>query len=194
MFVDRPVKVIIHKALNSSRRVLRCKHLRNMSELEIWDELKDQGVVGVHPVTVRKNGEVLPTNALFLTFSSPDLPKEMKVGYLRVKVEMFVPNPLRCFNCSRFGHTSAGCKATAKCVRCVKEKRDGECDGSQNCFHCSGPHAASGKDCPVWEEIQRIPVAKRTSFPEARQLVEAKTPAICSPASTLYSSIVSKKC
>ena len=64
-----------------------------MSDLEIWDELKDQGVVGVHRVTVRKNGEVIPTDTLFLTFSSPDLPKEIKGGYLRMKVEIFVPKP-----------------------------------------------------------------------------------------------------
>ena len=140
-----------------------------MSELEIWDELKDQGVVGVHPVTVRKNGEVLPTNALFLTFSSPDLPKEMKVGYLRVKVEMFVPNPLRCFNWNRVGHTGAGCKTTAKCVRCMKEKHNGECDGPPNCSNCSGLHAALAKDCPAWQmekDIQRIPVLKNASLSE----------------------------
>ena len=77
-----------------------------MSEVGILGELKDQGF-GVHRVTVRKNGEVIPTSTIFLTFNSPDLPKEIKMGYLRVKVELFVPNPLRCFNCYSFGHTSA---------------------------------------------------------------------------------------
>ena len=121
MFVDRPVKVAIHKALNSSHGVIRFWDLRNMSDLEIWDELKDQGVVGVHRVTVRKNGEVIPTNTLFLTFSSPYLPKEIRVGYLQVKVDMFVKNQLRCFNCNRFGHTCARWKTTAKCVMCERE-------------------------------------------------------------------------
>ena len=68
--------------------------------------------------------------------------------------------------------------------------------GPQKCSNCSGPHAASSKDCHAWqmeEEIQRIRVEKRISFPEARLLVEAKAPAICSPTLTLYSSIVSKK-
>ena len=73
-----------------------------MSELEIRDELKDQGVVRVQRVTIKKNGKVVSTSTLFLTFNSPDFPKEIKVGYLRVKVELFVPNPLRCFNCNRF--------------------------------------------------------------------------------------------
>lgn len=43
---------------------------------------------------VKKEGKVIPTNTLFLTFSRPDVPKEMVVGYLKVKVELFVPNPL----------------------------------------------------------------------------------------------------
>ena len=45
-FIDRPVRVLIHKTLNSSQGVIRCRDLPDM--LEIWDELKDQGVVGVN--------------------------------------------------------------------------------------------------------------------------------------------------
>ena len=64
-----------------------------MSEAEIRDELKDQGVVGVNRVTLKKEGKVIPTNTLFLTFGSPELPKETTVGYLKVKVALFVPKP-----------------------------------------------------------------------------------------------------
>ena len=45
-----------------------------MTEVEIRDELKDQGVAGVNQVTL-KEGKVMPTNTLFLTFGSPELPK-----------------------------------------------------------------------------------------------------------------------
>ena len=114
-------------------------------------------------------------------------PKKIKVGYLTVKVDLFVPNPLRCFNCNKFGHTNQRCKTRAKCQRCGKDKLEEQCDGSQICSNCKGPHAASAKDCPVWKtekEIQRIRVEKHISFPEARQLVEAKF-----PSATLTSSI-----
>ena len=40
-----------------------------MSETEIRDELKTQGVVEVHRVTVKKEGKLIPTNTLFLTFN-----------------------------------------------------------------------------------------------------------------------------
>ena len=40
-----------------------------MSEIEIRDELKSEGVVEVHRVTVKKEGKVISTNTLFLTFN-----------------------------------------------------------------------------------------------------------------------------
>jgi len=67
-----------------------------MSEVEIRDVLKDQGVVGVNLVTLKKEGKEIPTNTLFLTFGSQELPKEITVSYLKVKVALFVPNPMRC--------------------------------------------------------------------------------------------------
>ena len=53
-FIDRPVRVSIHKTLNSSQGVIRCQDLADMSEVEIRDELKDQGVAGVNQVTRRR--------------------------------------------------------------------------------------------------------------------------------------------
>ena len=52
---------------------------------------------------MKKEGKVIPTNTLFLTFNQPDMPKEIKVGDLTVKVDPFVTNLLRRFNCKKFG-------------------------------------------------------------------------------------------
>ena len=180
-FIDRPVRVSVHKTLNSSQGVIRCRDIADMTEVEIRDELKDQGMVGVNRVTLKKEGKVIPTNTLFLTFGSPELPKEITVGYLKVKVALFVPNPMRCFNCNKFGHTSQHCKVAAKCTGCGKDKHEGHCEGPKLCSNCNGPHISAAKDCPVWQkekEIQCVRVEKLVSFPEARQLVEAKMPTV----------------
>ena len=66
-----------------------------MTETEIKTELQEQGVVEVHRVTVKKDTEKVPTKTLFLTFNTPDLPKEITVGYPKVKLVLFVPNPMR---------------------------------------------------------------------------------------------------
>ena len=71
-------------------------------------------MVGLNRVTLKKEGKVIPTNTLFLTFGSPDLPKEITVGCLKVKVALFVPNPMCCFNCNKFGHMSQRCKVATK--------------------------------------------------------------------------------
>ena len=179
-FIDRPVRVSIHKTLNSSQGVIRCWDLADMMEVEIRDELKDQGVVGVNRVTL-KEGKVIPTNTLLLTFGSLELHKEITVGYLKVKMALFVPNPMRCFNSNKFGHTSQCCKVAAKCTGCGKDKHEGQCEGPKLCSNCNGPHASSAKDCPGWQkekEIQHVRVEKHISFPEAKQLVEAKMPAV----------------
>ena len=118
--VDRPVRVSVHKTLNSSQRIIRCRDLADMSEVEIWDELKDQSVVEVNHVTLKKEWKVIPTSTLFLTFGSLELPKEIAVGCLKVKVAFFVPNPMCCFN-YKSGHPSQHCKVAAKCPGCGKE-------------------------------------------------------------------------
>ena len=110
-------------------------------------------------------------------------------------MELFVPNPLRCFNCNTFGYTSQRCRTTAKCQRRGKNKHEEECDGPQICSNCKGPHTVSAKGCPVWkkEEIQRIRVEKRISFPEARQLVEATFPSKGFTAAVSFADVVNKK-
>ena len=178
-FVDRPIRVSIHKALNSSRGIIRCCEPSGMTEMEIKAELQEQDIVEVHRVTMKSDTEKVPTNTLFLTFSTPDLPKEITVGNLKVKVALFVPNPMHCFNCNKFGHTSRHCKVAAKCPGCGKDKHEGQCEGPKVCSNCNGPHASSAKDCPVWQkEIQCVRIEKCIFFPEARQLVEAKMPTV----------------
>ena len=149
-----------------------------MSAVEIKYELKTSSFVEVHHVMAKKEGKVIPTNTLFLSFSQPDMPKEIKVGYLEVKVDLFVPNSLQCFNCNKFGYISQHCKTTAKCQWCGKNKHEEQCDRPQTHPDCNGPHAASAKDCPAWKEkgIQPTCLEKHISFPEARQLVEVKSP------------------
>ena len=101
--------------MKSSRGVIRCRELSLLSEVEIPDELKSQRVVEVHRVTVKKEGKVIPTNTPFLSFNRHDMPKELKLGYLKVKVDLSVSNPLRFFDCNKSCHTSQRCKTTAEC-------------------------------------------------------------------------------
>lgn len=173
-FVDRPVKVSPHKGLNSSKGVIRCPDLKGVSEVEIRDELKSQGVVEVRRAMFRKDGNLVPTNTIFLTFCTPDLPQAIKVGYLRVKVALYVPSPLRCFKCQKFGHVRDRCPGEEMCGACAQAAHDGPCRNPVRCANCKGEHPSSSRDCPVWkteEAIQRVKTENKISFFEARKLV-----------------------
>ena len=135
--------------------------------MEIKTELQEQGVVEVHRVTVKRDTEKVPTNTLFLTFNTPEMPMEITVSYLKVKVALFVLNPMQCFSCNKFGHTSQCCKVAAKCQWCRKDKHEGRCEGPKLCSNYSGLHASSAQDCLVWQkekEIQRVCVESASPF------------------------------
>jgi len=71
-------------------------------------------------IHVRDGDSKRRTNTVILTFASPQLPKHITAGYMRVPVDPYIPNPLRCFNCQKYGHSSRACKNPAACMKCGK--------------------------------------------------------------------------
>ena len=119
--VDRPMKVSIHPTLNSSRGVIRCRELAGMSETDIRDELSEQGVTLVKRIRRKEECQEKDTNTLFLTFCNANLPKDIRIGYLKVKVDLFIPNPPRCFKCQKYGRGAQRCSSVAVCPKCALE-------------------------------------------------------------------------
>ena len=65
--------------------------------------LRPQGVTGCKRFTIKKEGKSVETNTLLLTFDRVNVPKSLRIFYRVVPVDVYVSNPLRCFNCQRFG-------------------------------------------------------------------------------------------
>ena len=63
-----------------------------------------KGVTDVRRITVRRDGETKLTNTYVLTFNSPNRPTVVIIGFIQVKVDVYIPNPLRCYHCQVFGH------------------------------------------------------------------------------------------
>ena len=57
-------------------------------------------------------------NTYVLTFNTPILPKKIKAAYISVNVEVYVPNPQRCYNCQFFGHHESRCTRKKVCANC----------------------------------------------------------------------------
>jgi hypothetical protein len=189
-WVDVEVKVSPHRSLNMSKGIIRCRDLRDCSEEEVLDALRPEGVTNVKHIFANKNGVKQPTNTFVLTFAKPAAPKFVKAAYLKIPVEMFIPNPLRCFNCQRFGHGKNSCNRAAICAKCSQQGHvDADCKEEPRCANCSGPHPAFSKECPEWmkqREIMKIKTERCASFGEAKQMYEQQpqsSSAACSASS-----------
>ena len=80
--IDIPVKVTPHGALNSSTCVISGKELHNMDEEDIKYKLQSQGVTKVECMKRRKDGQLVPSDSYILTINSPNIPPQIKVGFL----------------------------------------------------------------------------------------------------------------
>ncbi|GFN91188.1 RNA-directed DNA polymerase from mobile element jockey [Plakobranchus ocellatus] len=155
-FLDIPVTVSPQKSLNSSKGVIRSRDLRCCSEEDMVEELS--GVTHARRIKVRRGEDKIQTDTVDLTFDSPKPPSRIRAGYLTLDVRPYVPLPMRCYKCQRYGHGKDRCnKPAAVCVRCGKGGHvERDCLADPHCVNCRGDHAASSKTCPKFLEEQAI--------------------------------------
>ena len=97
----------------------------------------------------------MPTRNIILHFNQVDLPKEVSVGYVKVKVRPFVPSPMRCFRCLRFGHTRERCRNQPACGKCSSRDHSSDSCTAEtlrcvNCDRDQSPHSAFDPSCPAY--------------------------------------------
>ncbi|GFV21134.1 RNA-directed DNA polymerase from mobile element jockey [Trichonephila clavipes] len=148
-FLDSPVTICPHKSLNTSRGVISESDLNQIYLNQIY--LKD-----------------------FL-IRVPKLPPAIKAGYLNCKIRPYIPNPLRCFKCQRFGHSQTSCRSQLTFSRCASVGHAStDCSLEPKCINCSQPHTADSKLCPKWKtekQIQEIKTNKNITYVEVRKLI-----------------------
>ena len=117
------------------------------------------------------------TQTVLLTFTGP-IPAKINLGIWGVfYTKKFNQEPLRCFNCQRFGHHKTQCTALEACAVCsgrhstsicVQAFKEGK-DTRAKCPNCKGNHHAWNPRCP--ERLRRIPVSntsQQTPIPAPR--------------------------
>lgn len=114
------VKVEEHKTLNLSKGVIMCRDLKYCSDEEIKENLASQNVTDIYRTQRKVNGELKSTISFILTFQPPELPETVTAGYIVLRVRPYVPQPMRCFTCQKFGHTTKSCEKGAICAICLK--------------------------------------------------------------------------
>ncbi|GBO20814.1 hypothetical protein AVEN_154276-1 [Araneus ventricosus] len=184
---------------NTGLLELQCTSTSALNEIEI-PEKEDLEKTGREPIgrwrlmpRFKRDGHLIDTKHLILTFHSPKIPESVRAGYIKLTVRPYIPNPLRCFKCQRFGHSKASCRGTLTCARCAKAGHDSsDCKASEKCVNCKGSHTSFSRLCSAWKfekEVIAEKVKKDISFLEARKIVKSRTPA----PGTSYASAVRKK-
>ncbi|GFV17746.1 RNA-directed DNA polymerase from mobile element jockey [Trichonephila clavipes] len=102
-------------------------------------------------------------------------PKSVKrlrsAGYLNCKIRPYIPNPLHCFRCQRFGHSQTSCRGQLTCSRCAS--------AGPKCINCSQSHPSNSQLCSKWKlekQIQEIRTNNNISYIEAKTLLPPQLP------------------
>ncbi|GBN50465.1 hypothetical protein AVEN_245341-1 [Araneus ventricosus] len=180
---EHEVIVAPHFTLNQSKGVVSEAELQNDTEEEILKLLENQNVREVRRINIRKNGQTIPTKHLVLTFNTPNLPESVRIAYLNCPVRAYIPNPLRCYKCQRFGHTTQSCRGKLTCAQCSQIGHESKtCNvTTPYCINCKENHPAYAKVCSSWKmekEIQTTKIKQNISFREARKIIESRTPKV----------------
>ena len=184
-FFNLKVTVSEHKTLNTSRCIIKDSALKGESEKDICDYLKNQGVIAVKRFTIKKEFDTIETNTLLLTFNSVSVPNSVKIFYRIIPVDIYVPNPLRCYNCQRFGHYESDCPAdyASICEKCGEggfTHLASACPNPVKCVNCGLDHLSRSNVYEVWKkekEIMKVKVTRNITYIEARKMVE-QTPEV----------------
>ena len=137
-----PVKISQHRFLNSSKGVVRSFDLSQMwiRRKFLITSLYRRSQQFQH-ITQNQNGQKQNSGATILTFSD-NLPDQIKVGYREVSVARYIPKPLRCFGCQKFGHHQTVRKHQKISANCGLAAHDDEtpCSRPPKCVNCGGDH------------------------------------------------------
>lgn len=169
------VSISENGVLNQSHAIIRCREIMGVKVERIIENLSEYNVIGVQRLKKRIGNTWIDTPTHVLTFNSTIIPAEIRVGYLYVKTEIFIPAPFRCSSCQKMGHTKKRCdskKNKPKCGFCAEDAHlYGPCLPPK-CVNCHGPHPSSRKNCPKYleeREINAIRVTLRIPYKLARE-------------------------
>ncbi|KAG8235045.1 hypothetical protein J437_LFUL017342, partial [Ladona fulva] len=145
---DIPIRVEVHRSLNTCRGVISSYDLLYVSEEEITKEMASQGVNSCRRLSKKQDEKP---------------PEKVYVGFEVCSMRPSIPSTLRCFQCNYNGHTAQSCKGKPICHKCAKVKHDGEpCSSPPLCCNCGGNHPAYGRDYPKLQEEKKIMEIKIT--------------------------------
>ena len=140
------------------------------------DELENILGIPAQRIIKRRSGHPIITKQIILHFRDV-IPDYVHIGWRRFRVRQYIPDPVWCYNCQKYGHIAANCRSKTTCPICSGKHSYEDCE-VQNlkderkaiCPNCRGDHPASYKGCPAYQEaktIKRVQTTNAISYAEA---------------------------
>ena len=96
-------------------------------------------------------------------------------------MDLYIPNPLQCYRCFKFGHHERQCTADDHCERCGMNEEETyhtePCSKPLKCLNCGEEHYSTSRSCKVWQrekEIITVKYRESLSLAEARKIVDTR--------------------
>ena len=110
------------------------KRYSNVQDLEIYE------------IPSRNNSRTLRIGKI--KFEGQVLPDKIKIQGQSCELRPFIPKPLQCKMCSKFGHTDKKCRGNPVCAYCSSEDHLTKWNcGTPKCINCGLEHHARSKQC-----------------------------------------------
>jgi hypothetical protein len=121
----------------------------------------------------KRDSKPFPLRIFFFIFEVLSLPAPIYVWYERESIRPYIPNPMRCYRCQKFGHTQQRCASNLVCGHCGENGHSEDpCPNPPHCENCSGAHASADRRCPAFLDeraIQELRAKGGLSFLDARK-------------------------
>jgi len=136
--------------------------------------------------------------AVIIANEDDDLPKYVNIGFTRHKVSVYIPTPLRCAKCQRYGHKPGRCHLDKpRCPKCAQAHEYGACNAAPEqvkCANCGEKHSSAYKGYQKYREVSsalKLATTQKLSYGDALQQSkaaarkQASAPVIPTPGQTV---------
>ena len=175
-----PISVKLHSNLNSCKGIAYAPCLINSSVDHIISEMQSQGVTDVYKFTkTTPENNLRATGLVLFTFDRFRPPSTVDLGWHKVKIEEYFPNPMRCRKCQLLGHTTKRCTSSEACENCNLAPHQPENCTRTSCANCTESHPSSSKSCNEYikaKEILKIKTIRKCSMADAKKIYKEINP------------------
>lgn len=191
------ITVLRHETMNSIQgTVVLPEDDEPIDRKTILDSLKKRynniENMEIYEIPSKRNKEK-PLKIAKIKFQGQNIPQKIKILGENRELRPYVPKPLQCKNCSRYGHTTKKCRSNPVCAFCASAEHETLWNkGTQKCVNCGQNHHARSKSCPFYIYNTELKLLQeRTGMTVKEAKLELKVRGLIDPAKKpMYRSVI----